>query len=162
MRFGQQGTLTEVWAPRGSRPVRVRQCQYKWVYVFGAVNPQTGESVGMIAPTVNTVCMNVHLRWISEHVDPDVQIVLVMDNAAWHRSNDIEVPENITLLPLPPYSPELNPVERLWAWLKSNQLSNRVYETQHALHQAGLDAWNTLTEDRIRSVCRTEWIQRCD
>ncbi len=131
------------------------------MYVFGAVNPQTGDSVGMVAPTVNTYCMNIHLRWISEHVGPDVHVVLVVDNAGWHTSNGVEVPQNITLLPLPPYSPELNPIERLWAWLKSHQLSNRLYDDQDALHQAGVDAWNTLTSDRIRSVCRTEWVERC-
>ena len=65
------------------------------------------------------------------------------------------------MLTLPPYSPDLNPCEALWAWLNSHQLSNRRFDDEDALHQAGMDAWNTLTVDRIKSVCRTEWIERC-
>ena len=77
-RIGQQGTLT------GSRPTAVQQTEYEWVYLFGAVNPQTGESSALLAPTVNTAYRNHPLRFISEQAGADVQVVLVLDRAGWH------------------------------------------------------------------------------
>lgn len=149
-----------MWAPRGSRPRAIKQTEYDWVYLYGAVNPRSGDSVALLAPTVNTFVMNQHLRMISEHVGPDVHVVLVLDQAGWHVSKGLQVPENITLLPLPPYSPELNPIERLWSWLKSHQLSNRVYADYDDLLQSGTNAWNTLTPDRLKTTCRTSWLKR--
>jgi len=154
--------LTRVWARRGSRPVQVKQTQYDWIYLFGAVNPQSGDSVGLLAPTVNTAMMNLHLRMISEHVGCRVQVVLVMDQAGWHVAKHLVVPDNITLLFLPAYSPELNPVERLWCWLKEHDLSNRVYADYQALLNAGTTAWNRLIPERIKSVCRTSWIKHAN
>ncbi len=104
----------------------VRQTEYEWIYVFGAVNPANGKSSALLAPTVNTDYMNHHLRFISEQAGRDVHVVLVLDRAGWHIAKALEVPANITLLHLPPYSPELNPVERLWAYIKSHYLSNRI------------------------------------
>lgn len=157
-RIGQQGTLTHVWAETGSRPTAVKQTAYEWVYLFAAVNPQTGASSALIAPTVNTEMMNHHLRFIAEEAGADTHVVLVLDQAGWHVANALEVPENITLLHLPPYSPELNPVERVWAYLRSHQLSNRVYEDYEALFTATGDAWNTLPPDTLKSICHTSWI----
>lgn len=156
-RFGQQGTLTHVWAEKGSRPRAVKQTEYEWVYLYGSVNPLTGESSAMLAPTVNTDYMNVHLRFISEQVGPNRHVVLVLDQAGWHVAKALKVPSNITLLFLPPYSPELNPMERLWAYLKSHYLSNRIYLDYDTLFAAGRDAWNALSEDELRSICHTRW-----
>ena len=138
----------------------VKQTQYEWVYLFGAVNPVTGDSSALLAPTVDTAYMNHHLRFISERVGSDVHVVLVVDQAGWHLSKGLQVPENLTLLYLPPYSPELNPVERLWAFLKSHYLSNRIYENYDHLLQSCGHAWNQLTPDQICSICRTKWIPR--
>jgi transposase len=154
--------LTRRWAPRGSRPTAVKQTEYEWVYLFGAVNPVTGDSSALLAPTVNTAYMNHHLRFISEQVGPDTQVVLVLDQAGWHLSQDLQVPKNITLLHLPPYSPELNPVERLWASLKSHYLSNRVYEGYDHLLQSCGQAWNQLTPEQFCSICHMQWIPRKD
>ena len=159
-RVGQQGTLTRRWAPKGSRPRAVKQTQYEWVYLFGAVNPVTGDSSALLAPTVNTAYMNHHLRFISEQVGSQVHVVLVLDQAGWHLSKGLQVPENLTLLYLPPYSPELNPIERLWAFLKSHYLSNRVYEDYDHLFQSCGQAWNKLTPEQFCSICRTQWITR--
>ena len=150
--------MTTVWAEKGSRPQAVRQTEYDWCYLFAAVNPLTGESSAMLAPTVNTELMNIHLQWIGQQVGPDKHVVLVLDGAGWHVANALQVPENITLLRLPPYSPELNCIERVWAYLRSHYLSNRVYEDHDHLTQAGRDAWNSLTEADLRSICHTKWI----
>ena len=104
--------------------------------------------------------MNHHLRFISEQVGSQVHVVLVLDQAGWHLSKGLQLPENLTLLYLPPYSPELNPIERLWAFLKSHYLSNRVYEDYNHLFQTCGKAWNELTPDQFCSICRTKWITR--
>jgi len=157
-RFGQQGTLTNVWAERGSRPTAVKQTEYDWCYLYASVCPTTGESSALLAPSVNTEYMNAHLAFISEQVGPDRHIVLVLDGAGWHKSKTLGVPDNITLMLLPPYSPELNCIERVWAYLRSHYLSNRVYEDYDALFAAGRDAWCALTEHDLRSICHTDWI----
>ena len=150
--------MTRRWGLRGSRPTAIKQTEYEWVYLFGAVNPVTGESSALLAPTVNTEYMNHHLRFISERVGPDVHVVLVLDQAGWHLSKGLRVPANITLLHLPPYSPELNPVERLWAYLRSHYLSNRAYEDYDDLFHGCAAAWNQLTPEQLCSLCRTYWI----
>lgn len=89
----------------------VAKGEYKWVYLFGATCPASGAALGWIMPTSNSFCMNLHLAEISRSVAPDVLVALVLDNAGWHASKTLHVPDNITLMPLPPYSPELNSIE---------------------------------------------------
>lgn len=159
-RIGQQGTTTRVWAPTGSRPVAVKQTQYEWVYLWGAVEPATGQSVAMITPDVNTGRMNQFLKGLSKTLAQDEHAVVVLDNAGWHVAKALKVPQNLTLWPLPPYSPELNPTERLWAWLRSHQLSNRVYEDYNELLHETHRAWLTLDSATLKSVCACPWLER--
>ena len=159
-RIGQQGTLTAVWARQGSRPTAVKQTEYEWLYLFAAVNPVTGQSAALISPTVNTDYMNAHLQILAHEAGPGVQIVLVLDGAGWHVAKALKIPGNITLLPLPPYSPELNPVERVWAYLRQHYLSNRVYRDYDDLSQQTTLAWNRLDAPRLQSLCHTSWITR--
>lgn len=157
-RFGQQGTLTRIWAQTGTRPAAVKQTKYEWVYLYAAVEPATGDSVALLAPYVNTETFNVFLRMASEKLAPDEHAVMIMDRAGWHMARDVKVPSNITILFLPPYSPELNPIENLWHYIKSHYLSNRAYEGYDHLLQAGCDAWCALTREIIRSVCRCHYL----
>ncbi len=159
-RVGQQGTLTRVWARTGSRPAAVRQTEYEWVYLWAAVEPASGASVAMITPTVNTVLMNVFLAGLSGTLAADEHAVLVLDNAGWHVAKALAVPPNVTLLFLPAYSPELNPAERLWAWLRSHHLSNRIFADYDDLLRETDSAWLALDADTIKSVCRCSWIER--
>jgi transposase len=159
-RIGQQGTLTNVWAERGSRPTAVQQTEYEWCYLWAAVHPESGRSSSMITPTVNTELMNQHLKFISEEAGPDVQVVLVLDNAGWHVSKSLVVPENVMLMPLPPYAPELNPIERVWAYLRSHYLSNRVYKDYDELFEKTKTAWLGLDETRLASITETQWTRR--
>lgn len=161
-RFGQQGTLTRVWADRGSRPTAVKQTEYEWVYLFASVNAATGESSALLSPTVNTHVMNAHLRFIGQQAGDQKHVVLVMDQAGWHVAKALKVPENITLFRLPPYSPELNPVERVWAYLKSHYTSNRAYNDYNHLFQCCTDAWNALDQQRLKTICHTSWITPAD
>jgi hypothetical protein len=159
-RIGQQGTLTRVWARTGSRPSAVRQTEYEWVYLWAAVEPATGAAVAMITPTVDTALMQQFLAGLAGTLAPDEHAVLVLDQAGWHVAKALEVPANLTLLFLPPYSPELNPAERLWAWLRSHQLANRVYADYQELLTATDRAWLSLDADTIKSACACPWIER--
>jgi transposase len=157
-RFGQQGTTTRVWAPKGSRPTAVKQTRYEWVYLYAAVEPATGASVALQAPNINTGTMNVFLKMLAAELRGNEHAVLIMDQAGWHKARKLVVPDNITVLYLPPYSPELNPVERLWAYLRSHYLSNRVYDDYRHLLDAGAHAWQQLTPELLTSVCRCTYL----
>jgi hypothetical protein len=134
-----------LWARRGSRPAAPRDQHYTWAYLFGAVCPARGVGAGLVLPAANTNAMNLHLAEISATVAPGAHAVLTIDGAGWHQTGGrLVVPSNITLLHLPPYSPELNPVENVWAFLRSNKLNNRVFDIYDAIVDACCDAWNWL------------------
>jgi transposase len=157
-RVGQQGTLTRVWAERGSRPAAPKDCRYAWAYIFGAVCPARGVGAGLVLPAANTAMMNLHLAEISGQVAPDAHAVVIMDGVGRHQSGGaLRVPANLTPLHLPPYAPQLNPVENVWAFLRSNKLANRVCETYDDI----LDAWNWLTRQphRITNIASRSWAQ---
>ena len=106
--------------------------------------------------------MNLHLAEISHEVTPGAHAVLVLDGAGWHQTGgELCVPANITFLHLPPYAPELNPVENLWAFLRGNKLSNRVFNTYGAILDACCDAWTWLMAqpDRVTSIATRSWAQ---
>lgn len=154
-RFGQHGTLTRVWAKVGSRPPAIRQTQYEYLYVFSAVCPATGDAAGLITPQVNTGTMNAFLEQFSGELPPDVHAAMVLDRAGWHTASALHVPANVTLVLLPPKSPELNPAENLWHYLRSHYWSNRLYETWGDLKDAALTAWRSvcLVPELIKSIC---------
>lgn len=161
-RFGQQGTLTNVWARRGSRPVAVKQTKYEWVYLYAAVEPSTGESAALVAPNVNTGTMNEFFKILAEERKDGEQFVVVMDGAGWHKSKGLELPEGVTVLLLPPYSPELNPVENLWHYLRSHYLSNRAYDGYDHLFDATTEAYRKLTPEVLRTVCACPYLTRAE
>jgi hypothetical protein len=154
-RDGQQGTLTRLWARRGSRPPAPRDQRHHWVYLFGAVCPARATGAALVLPSVNAELMNLHLAEISRCVAIGAHAVLVLDGAGWHQSGGrLAVPQNISLMPLPPYAPELNPVENIWEYLRGNLLSHRVWETYSDIFEACCLAWNSLiqTPERIASI----------
>lgn len=121
------------------------------------MNPATGESSAILTPTVNTGYMNTHLQHLSEQVGPQRHVVLVLDGAGWHVAKALKVPSNITLLHLPPYSPELNPIERLWAFMKSRYLSNQIFRDYDDLFAKVKAAWLQLDDPRLQSITQTTW-----
>jgi len=112
-------------------------------------------------PYANTGAMSAHLAEISRHVSPGAHAILVLDGAGWHSSKDLAVPANITLVPLPPYSPELNPVENVWQFLRQNHLANRVFDSYDAIVTVCCDAWNALLAipERVASITSRQWAQ---
>lgn len=104
--------------------------------------------------------MNLHLVEISTQIAPGAHAILTCDGAGWHRPGGrLKIPANISLLPLPPYSPELNPVENIWQFLRQNYLANRVYDSCEALVDACCEAWNALVAapEIIRSIATRDW-----
>ena len=148
-----------MWAPQGSRPTAVRQTQYAYLYVIGAACPETGQAEAIIAPYLDTHIINQFLEQFSRALPADVQAVLVWDGAGYHRSTQLVVPENISLVGLPAYSPELNPIENLWHYLKSHHWSNRAYADYEALFQAAEDAWKAvcLQPQNIQTICAVSY-----
>ena len=159
-RFGQQGTLTAVWATKGSRPTVVRQNGRKSIRVFGIVDPATGWS--MLAPyrQANTATMQKFLGRAAKKLGPREHAVMVLDRAGWHIAKQLKWPRRITPLFLPPYSPELNPAERLWLWFREHDWSNRVYPDEAALIQEAKRSHRSLRRAQVRSICATRWVTR--
>jgi len=130
--------------------------------VIAAVCPRTGQSAGLLAPTINTEMVNAFFDQLMQEVDPDVHVVMVWDQAGFHRSRTLTLPPNVTVIPLPAYSPELNPVENLWHYFRSHYWSNRTYADYDALRVAAIDAWQKAALDptTIQSVCRAPYAER--
>ena len=160
-RVGQQGTLTRVWAKRGSRPRAPRDRRFEWAYLFGAICPERCIGAAIVMPEVNVEAMNEHLAEISRYVSVGAIALLVLDGAGWHSSPRLNVPDNIALLPLPPYAPELNPMENVWEYMRGNDLSHRVWDGYEAIIAACCDGWTKLMQlpDRIASLTRREWVK---
>jgi transposase len=158
-RVGQKGTLTRLWARIGSRPRAPRDSRYEWAYLFGAVCPQRAAGVALVMPYANSQAMNLHLREIGRAVAPGAHGVLVLDGAGWHTSHALTLPDNITLLCLPPYSPELNPVENVWEYLRQNKLALRIHDSYDAIVDACCAAWNDLIAipTRLASITTRDW-----
>jgi transposase len=136
-----------------------RDQRTKWAYIFGAICPMKGKAAGLVMPWCDTAAMAAHLAEISAAVKPGAHAVLMLDQAGWHMSAKLAVPANITLLPLPPRSPELNPVENVWQFMCENWLSNRVFQSYEDIVALCCDAWNNLVERpwRIMSIGRRKW-----
>jgi len=159
-RVGQKGWISYQWAPIGSRPLAVRDNRHDSVYLFGAICPDRAVGAAIIMPAANTDAMNEHLKEISTQVQPGAQAVLICDGAGWHqRSKKLDVPSNITLMHLPPYSPELNSMENVWHYLRANKLSRLVWDSYEAIVAACKKAWDFLINDpdRIRSIGTRAW-----
>ncbi len=172
-RVGQQGTLTRIWAKRGTRPRAPRDTRYQWAYLFGAVCPARGVAAGLVLPVVNTAAMNAHLAEISRSVAPGAHavlrrendppdhflILLILDGAGWHGAKALVLPDNLALLTLPPYSPELNPVENVWQYLRANWLAISVFDNHDAIVDACCTAWNRFANDpnTVTSITSRNW-----
>jgi len=158
-RVGQKGTLTRLWAKRGSRPRAIRDTRYEWAYLFGAVCPERSVGAALVMPFANADALSAHLEEIARHVAADAHAVLVLDGAGWHVSHELKIPGNMTLLCLPAYAPELNPVENIWEYLRQNKLAHRLYDDYNAIVEACCQAWNDLiaNPDRIASITQRSW-----
>lgn len=156
-RFGLKSTFIRMWTRKGVTPkVRVIQ-DYKNFYTFCAVSPQTGDHFSLFFPEVNTEMMNLYpSEFAKEH--PGEEILLIMDRAGWHCSKNLKIPQHIQIMYLSPYSPELNPVERLWRHLKAQTIHNRLFQDLTSLMDALQQEIRSLTSTTLLSVCRCRYL----
>ena len=135
-RVGLKPILKKVWSPIGKRPQAIVQHQYEWLYVYGFVEPKSGKTLWYLIPRVNTLWMNVVLETFATEAgaNQDKIILLVQDQARWHRSQKVNLPPGIETEFLPPYSPELQPAERLWS-LVDEPIANENIETIDELEE---------------------------
>jgi len=159
-RVGQKGRTTHRWWTRGQRPPGLCDKRFASAYLFAAVEPATGTEVALVLPTVSTAAMSQFLAKLSASLAPDAHAVLVLDQAGRHGARALVIPDTITLVPLPPYSPELNPVERLWLYLRERYLSHRLLDDHDAVVDARCHAWRALTQEpgRIQSLTSYPWL----
>src|SRR5947209_9861289 len=129
MRVGQKNKLTYRWAMKGSRPRAAHDQRTQSAYLFGAVCPERGTGAALVLPACNTEAMQLHLDEIATKVAPNAHAILLLDQAGWHGAKALQVPQNISLLPLPPRSPELNGQENIWQFMRQNWLSNRIFKS---------------------------------
>ena len=153
--------MTRQWARRGTRPRQSKDQRHTAAYIFAAVCPTSGRTAALVLPDVDTAAMNLHLAEIAAQVAADAHAVVILDQAGWHGAKALRVPHNISLLPLPPYSPELNPVENLWQFLKHNFLNSRVFASYEAIVEACCAAWTRLRAipGQIQSITTRDWVR---
>ena len=150
-RIGQKNGLVRQWARRGTRPRQPADQRYDNAYLFGAICPARGVGAALALPYADTDMMQLHLDEISRNVAAGAHAVLLLDRAGWHTTAKLEVQANITPIFLPSRAPELNPVENVWQFLRSNWLSNLVFDTYDEIIDAACDAWRNLKADPEKS-----------
>ena len=157
--FGRINRPKRCWCAKGTRPSVPCHHIREYRYLYGAVSPLDGDLFTLVMPYTNTNCMNIFLRELSAQYKDDF-IFLVVDNAAWHRSDTIEVPENILLYPLLPYTPELNPIEQIWDEILEKGFCNEAFPTLVAVIRRLCGTVRTLTLDakRVASITHRDWI----
>ncbi len=161
-RIGQKNKLTRRWARKGSRPRAAHDQRTKWAYIFGAICPAKGKAAGLVLPRCNTQAMQWHLEEISTQVARRAHAVVLLDRAGWHLTDKLDVPANMTLMPLPARAPELNPMENIWQFMRDNWLSNRVFNSYEDIVGHCCEAWNNLVDQpwKIISIGTREWARR--
>ena len=161
-RIGQKNKITRRWAKRGTRPSAPHDQRTRSAYLFGAICPEQGKGAGLVLPWCNTAAMDLHLAEISRTVASDAHAALFMDQAGWHTTAKLTVPDNISIVMLPSRSPELNPVENIWQFMRDNWLSNRVFKSYNDIVDHCCDAWNKLVDQpwTIMSIGMREWAHR--
>jgi hypothetical protein len=185
-RVGQKGRLCHRRWSQGRRPPGRRDRRFERACLFAAVEPATGKEVALVLPQANAAAlpqanaaalpqanaaalpqanaaaMSLFLAELAAGLAEDVHAVLVLDGAGWHAARALVVPPNITLVPLPPYSPEPNPVERVWLYSRERFLSLRVFADYRTIVDACCAAWNRLVAEpgRLCSLCDQPWIRK--
>lgn len=154
--FGRISKLGACWSPKGTRPQVASHHIREYRYCYGAVDAKTGDSFFIIAGGCNSDWMNEFLRQLSDAY-PDDYIILVMDNAVWHKSQTLNIPENIEFTFIPPYTPEMNPIEQVWAEIRKLGFKNKVFKTLNEVIDKLQEVIQSLSSTQLRSIVHREW-----
>jgi transposase len=159
-RFGRISDARRCWAPMGVRPEVNTQIVREYEYAFAALSPHDGTLDSLVLPSVHTEAMGVFLAEVSQRHSGEL-ILMVLDGAGWHRAKRLPVPANMRLILLPPWSPQLNPVEHLWDEVREKWFANRVFDRLSAVEEQLITALKTLEEDsaRVASLTGFDWIK---
>lgn len=158
-RLGQKNGRVRIWAKTGTRPRLPADQRYESAYLFGAICPARGTGAALMMPFADTEAMQMHLDEISTQVAQCAHGVVLMDRAGWHTTDKLQIPKNLTIILLPSRSPELNPVENIWQFLRENYLSNSIFDSYQDIVEAGCSAWNKLMAQpqSITSIGMRKW-----
>jgi transposase len=157
--FGRTNKPHYCWCGRKVRPVvpchRIRD----YIYAYGAVSPIDGEMVSLVLPRANTKCMNIFLKEVSNRY-PNDYILMVADNASWHKSKELVIPENIEIFPLLPYTPELNHIEQIWEEIREKNFKNELFKTLASVVDRLCVGLLTLEFDKnkVKSITGRDWL----
>ena len=158
--FGRINKPKYCWCKKGTRPSVPCHHIREYRYVYGAIEPLTGESCFLVMPYCNTECMNVFLEELSNTFPRD-KIILACDGAAWHKSGSLRIPENIELIFIPPYNPEMNPIEQIWKEIRKRGFKNEVFQTLQKVVDRPCDTICSLSKETIKSITGRDWILSC-
>ncbi len=145
-RFGRISSPRRCWAPAGVRPNVPSQIVREYTYAYAALSPHDGIMDSLVLPQVNASAMSLFLREVSTR-HPEEFILMVMDGAGWHKAEKLTVPTNMHLVFLPPYSPELNPVEHIWESIRENWFGNEAFESMDGVEDQLVKALFALEND---------------
>jgi hypothetical protein len=150
------------WFQRGMRPRMVKDQRYRSAYILGAVCPARDTGAAIVLTHVSTKAMNLLLEEIAAQLPAGTHAAMLIDNAGWHIANDLRMPTNISLVHLPPYSPELNAIEKVWQYLRNRYLSGRLFGGTRAIVDACCEAWNKLVGEtgRIQALTDVVWARQ--
>jgi transposase len=155
--FGRINKPRACWTPLKKRPNVPSHHIRQYRYAYGAVSPQNGESFFLALPYSGTDCMNIFLTELSKNYSEQF-IILICDNAPWHRSKGLVIPNHIKILHIPPYTPEMNPIEQIWAEIRKRGFANQVFSTLQAVVQRLFDTVQSLTFHDIKSITHRDWL----
>lgn len=154
--FGRINKPKYCWCEKGVRPSVPCHHIREYRYAYGAVEPLTGESFFLVLPYCNSDWMNEFLKKLSAKY-PDDTILLCCDGAAWHKSRSLKLPDNIQLFFIPPYTPEMNPIEQIWKELRKN-FHNEVFASLEKVVERLCDSICSLSNKVVRSITARSWI----
>jgi transposase len=159
-RFGRINNLRHCWVPKDLVPIAARQMIREYIYVFSSVCPQTGELYSLILPACNTDAMQLFLNGLSSRYN-HYRVILLIDKAGWHTSSKLFIPQNISLWHLPPYSPELNPVELIWRELRKRYFNNQLFDDLDALEDKLVESLKDFSKDAeaIKQLTNFSWLK---
>lgn len=161
-RFGRINNMSKCWIPPKTRAIVGQQMIREYIYTYTAVCPQTGDNFSLILPYADTICMNTFLQKLSEEYT-HYRIILGMDSAGWHKSYGLKKPENIAFFYLPPYSPELNPTEHIWKYIRekrgfNNYVFNSIEEIYDKLEVVLFELYHQ--KEIVKSMTNFNWISK--
>jgi len=159
-RFGRINIVGRCWVARGTRAIVRQQMIREYIYAYTTVCPETGENYSIISPLNNTQAMNIFLEAFA-NTYCHYRIIMCLDGAGWHTSNKLVLPENIRLLRLPPYSPELNPTEHIWDYIREQKkFNNYTFLTLEAVEKQLMKSLKEINDEKelMKSMCNFKWI----